>query len=97
LVTSPFVIVPQIVTALIATWLARKADEAGRKNLLIAAFAALFARSTLFAINFGPWFSVGVQVLGGLTAAVVGILTPLVVADLARQSGRYNFRLALRE
>jgi len=51
----------------------------------------------LFAINFGQWFLVGVQVLGGLTAAVVGILTPLVVADLARQSGRYNFRLALRE
>jgi MFS family permease len=34
-----------------------------------------------------------VQVLGGLTAAVIGIMTPLVVADLTRQSGRYNFSL----
>jgi MFS family permease len=93
LATSGLVIVPQLVTALIAAWLARKADEAGRKKLLIAAFAALLARSLLFAIDLGPWFLVGVQVLGGLTAAVIGILTPLVVADLTRQSGRYNFSL----
>lgn len=93
LVTSAFVVVPQVVTALLAAWLARQADEAGRKKLLIAAFAALLARALLFATDLGPWFLVGVQVLGGLTAAVIGILTPLVVADLVRQSGRYNFSM----
>lgn len=60
---------------------------------MITAFAALLARCLLFATDLGPWFLVGVQVLGGLTAAVIGILTPLVVADLARQSGRYNFSM----
>jgi MFS family permease len=93
LVTSAFVVVPQVVTALLAAWLARQADEAGRKKLLIAAFAALLARTVLFALDLGPWFLAGVQVLGGLTAAVIGILTPLVVADLTRQSGRYNFSM----
>jgi MFS family permease len=93
LITAGFVMVPQVVTAIIAAWLARKADEAGRKMLLMAAFAALLTQSVLFAINLGPWFLLGVQVLGGLTAAVIGILTPLVVADVTRRSGRYNFSL----
>ena len=28
--------------------------------------------------------------LGGITAAVIGVLTPLVIADLTRGTGRYN-------
>lgn len=93
IVTSALVVVPQIVTALIAAWIARKTDEWGRKKLLLASFAALIARAVLFALAPGPWFLVGVQVLGGLTAAVIGILTPLVVADVTKASGRYNFSL----
>ncbi len=93
IVVAALVIVPQLVTASIAAWVARKADEWGRKWLLFAAFAAELARAVLFAMAFGPWFLVGVQVLGGLTAAVIGILTPLIVADVTRGTGRYNFSL----
>jgi MFS family permease len=93
LVTSALVIVPQVVTALIATWLARKADEWGRRKLLLLAFSALLARTILFAVAFAPWYLLSVQVLGGFTAAVIGIMTPLVVADCTKQSGRYNFSL----
>jgi len=71
----------------------RKADEWGRKKLPIARFAALPIRSVLFAVVSSPWFLVGVQVLGGITAVVIGIMTPLVVADATRRSGRYNFAL----
>lgn len=93
LVTAALVVVPQLVTALIALWIARRADERGRKHLLMIAFSALLARAVLFALAFGPWFLVAVQVLGGLTAAVIGILTPLIVADLTRGTARYNFTL----
>ena len=93
LVTAALVVVPQLVSALLAAWIARKADERGRKWLLLGAFAALLARAALFALASGPWFLVGVQVLGGLTAAVIGILSPLVVADLTKRTGRYNFTL----
>ena len=72
---------------------ARKADEWGRKKLLIAGFAALPPRALLFALAPGPWFLVGVQVLGGITAVIIGIMSPLVVADVTRKSGRYNFAL----
>jgi MFS family permease len=93
LVTSALVVAPQLVTAVIAIWMARKADEWGRKVLLMTAFAALLARTALFAVVVAPWFLVGVQVLGGLDAAVIGILTPLVVADCTRGTGRYNLAL----
>ncbi len=93
IVTAALVVVPQLVTALLAMWLARKADEWGRKPLLIAAFVALLIRTVLFGIAFSPWFLVGIQTLGGLTAAVVGIMIPLVVADATKGTGRYNFSL----
>ena len=92
-VTAALVVVPQLVTALIAAWVARKADEWGRKWLFSAAFIALLARAVLFALAFGPWFLVGVQVLDGLSAAVVGILVPVIVADCTKGTGRYNFSL----
>jgi len=34
---------------------------------------------------------VGVQLLDGITGAAVGVLTPLVIADIARGTGRFNF------
>ncbi len=93
IITAALVVVPQTVTALIALYIARKADDWGRKYLLLLAFAALLVRAVLFAMAFSPWYLVGVQVLGGLTAAVIGILTPLIVADLTARTGRYNFAL----
>jgi len=93
MITAALVAVPQLVTAAIAMLVARKADEWGRKYLLQLAFAALLVRAGLFAVAFSPWYLVCVQVLGGLTAAVIGILTPLIVADLTTRSGRYNFAL----
>jgi hypothetical protein len=61
--------------------------------LLVAAFVAELIRWLLFAIDLGPWFLVAMQALGGLTAVVIGILMPLVVAGLTKQSGRNNFTL----
>jgi hypothetical protein len=61
--------------------------------LLVAAFVAELIRCLLFAIDLGSWFLVAMPALGGLTAVVIGILMPLVVADLTEQSGRNNFTL----
>ncbi len=90
LVTAALVIVPQVVTALIAAWIARRADDWGRKPLLLLGFAALPARAVLFTFAPNPWYLLPIQALGGLTAAVIGILAPLVIADVTRGTGRYN-------
>lgn len=90
-VTSAMIIVPEVVTALLAAWVARKADEWGRRWMLLIAFAALLARAILFAPALGPWYLVAIQLLSGVDAVVLGILTPLVIADCTRHTGLYNF------
>jgi MFS family permease len=65
-VVAALIVVPQAVTALIAPWVARKADDWGRKWLLASGFVAQVALTTLFALAFGPWFLVGVNVLAQL-------------------------------
>lgn len=91
IVTSAMIIVPQTVTALLAAWVARKADEWGRRRMLLIAFAALVARIALFVPQIGPWYLVAIQLLSGVDAVVLGILTPLVIADCTRRTGLYNF------
>src|SRR5439155_16415858 len=74
----------------IAQWIARRADDWGRKPMLVAGFSVLPLRVVLFALAPDPWYLVGVQALGGLTTATIGIMTPLVIADLTRGTGRFN-------
>lgn len=90
LFTSAMVVVPQVVTALLAAWIARRAQDWGRKPLLLLGFGALPVRAVLFVIAPGPWWVVAAQATGGLTAAIIGIMTPLVISDVMRGSGRYN-------
>jgi MFS family permease len=90
LVTASLVAVPEVVSAFIAQWIARRADDWGRKPLLVAGFGVLPLRAALFALAPDPWYLVGVQALGGLTTATIGIMTPLVIADLTRGTGRSN-------
>jgi MFS family permease len=90
LFTSGLIVVPQLVTALLAAWIARRAQDWGRKPLLLAGFGVLPLRALLLALAPGPWYLLAIQVSDGLTAVVVGILTPLVICDVTRGSGRYN-------
>jgi MFS family permease len=90
LITALLVAVPEVVTVLIASWIARQADDWGRKPLLILGFCALPVRAALFALVPDPWYLPGIQVLGGLTAATLGIMIPLVIADITRGTGRFN-------
>ena len=90
LIVAGLVIVPQVITALIAPWMAGRADAWGRKPLLLLAFAALAARVLLFTVAPGPLWLLPMQALSGIDAAVLGILSPLIIADVTAGSGRYN-------
>jgi len=83
-------VVPQFVVALLSPVVGRKARTWGRRPLLLIGFAALAARIGLFAYVTSPSMVVVVQVLDGLSAAVLGVLVPLSIADLTRNTGRFN-------
>jgi predicted MFS family arabinose efflux permease len=84
------VIVPQAVVALMSPSVGRKAQQWGRRPLLLAGFAALAIRGLLFATVHDPYVLVAVQVFDGITAAVFSVMIPLIVADIAFGSGHFN-------
>ena len=84
------IIVPQAIVALMSPSVGRKAQAWGRRPLLIIAFAALAVRGGLFAVVADPSLLVAVQILDGMTAAVFGVMVPLIVADVAFGSGHFN-------
>ena len=87
------IMVPQFVMALIATRVGRAAQRFGRRPLLILGFAALPVRGLLFAYAASPEMLVVIQLLDGISAAVLGVLVPLIVADTARGTGHFNLAL----
>src|SRR5205085_2872611 len=84
------IVVPQIVVALTSPWVGRMAEQWGRRPLLIIGFAALPIRALLFSVVSSPYLLVPIQMLDGVSAAIFGVLLPLVIADATRGTGRFN-------
>ena len=84
------IIVPQAIVALMSPSVGRKAQQWGRRPLLLMGFAALAIRGVMFATVHDPYLLVAVQVFDGITAAVFGVMVPLIVADVAFGSGHFN-------
>ena len=84
------IVVPQAIVALMSPSVGAKAQAWGRRPLLLIGFAALAIRGLLFATVSDPYLLVAVQVFDGITAAVFGVMVPLIVADVAFGSGHFN-------
>lgn len=89
------IIAAQLVMLPIAVFTGRRADRYGRKPILLAGFAILPIRALLYTFSDRSAWLIGVQLLDGIGAGILGALTPLVVADLMRGSGRYNLALGV--
>ena len=63
--------------------------------MLLLGFAALPIRSVLLAIGTDPTYIVVMQALDGISAAVFGVLLPLVAADLTRGSRHFNLCMGM--
>ncbi len=84
------IIVPQLIVAAFSPLVGHRARHWGRKPLLLIAFAVLPVRGVLLALVSHPILLGLVQVLDGVSAAVIGVIVPVVVADLTRDTGRFN-------
>jgi MFS family permease len=89
------IVVPQLLVALISPWVGRRAQAWGRRPLLLLGFAVLPIRGVLFAVIHDPNVLVVAQLLDGISAAVFGVLVPLVVADVTRGTGHFNLALGI--
>jgi MFS family permease len=90
---SATIIVPQVITASVAPWAGRLAQRIGRRPVLIAGFAAVPVRGLLFAALPGTIPLAVFQVFDGISAAVFGLMLPLIAADLTRRTGYLNIAI----
>jgi MFS family permease len=93
--TAACIVVPQIVVAGLSPLVGRKTQSWGRRPLLLVCFVALALRCVVFALLPGSYVVVAAQALDGLSAAILAVLFPLVVADITGSSGRFNLSLGL--
>jgi MFS family permease len=84
------IVVPQLIVALISPRIGELARSLGRRPVFLSAFAALQLRGLLLAWTDDPVAIVAVQMLDGISAAGIGIIVPLILADITRGTGRFN-------
>jgi MFS family permease len=89
-VVSAAIVVPQLGAAAIAPWFGRLAERIGRRKVLLVGLAAIPARGALLAVLPGAVPLVAVEGLDGISAAVLGLMVPLIAADVTKQAGPLN-------
>jgi MFS family permease len=82
-----------VVVTLLASWSGIKARQWGRKPLLLIAFGVLPVRGLLYTLTNAAPSLVAIQILDGVAAAIFGVVSVLVIADLTKGTGRFNLTL----
>lgn len=95
LIIAACIILPQALVAVVSPAVGRLADRLGRRPLLVVSVLAMPLRVALLALVTHPETLVLVQLLDGISAAGMGVLVPLVAADLTRGTERFNLCMGL--
>jgi MFS family permease len=95
LLIAAYILLPQLVIALISTFIAGLARNLGRRPILILALAVVAVRGIAFATISNGMLLLPIQALDGISGACIGILIPLVTSDIAAHSGHYNLSLGI--
>ncbi len=90
---SACVVTTQVVVTLLASWSGIEARRWGRKPLLLIAFGVLPIRGVLYTLTSATPALIAIQILDGIGAAIFGVVSVLVIADLTRGTGRFNLTL----
>ena len=91
--TTGSIIALQGVVVLFAPRLGRAAQRFGRRPLLMLAFLALPIRALLLTLNPDAIPLIGIELLDGLAAAIMGVMIPLIAADLTQKTGYLNLAI----
>jgi len=95
LIIAGCIMLPQLIVVVLSPWAGRLAERWGRPSVLAIGFLALPARAALLGLVDEPLWIIPVQAFDGLGAAVFGVLTPLIAADISGRGGRFNLRMGI--
>lgn len=90
---SATIIVPQVITAVLAPWVGSWAQAIGRRPVLVVGFIAVPLRALVFAMLPSALPLACFQALDGVSAAVLGVMLPLIAADVTRRTGYLNLAI----
>ena len=89
------IVVPQFLAAMLSPRIGRLAQAYGRRAVLIGGCLALAGRALLMASDGTAVPMIAFQALDGISAAVMGVLVPLVVAVITHRRGRFNLAMGI--
>jgi MFS family permease len=87
---SACIIVTQLVIAITASWIGKRAAAKGRKPLLLLGFGVLPIRGILYTLTHAVGALIAIQTLDGVANAIFGIVSILVVKDRTMGTGHFN-------
>jgi MFS family permease len=93
LLIAACIVLPQIIVAFASPAVGRFAESYGRRVVLMVGFCMLPLRCLVFAFTQNPTILVAAQVFDGVAGACFGIMVPLIVSDVAGDSGHFNLAL----
>lgn len=90
IIIAACIVLPQCVVAVCSPSVGRNAALHGRRPVLLLGWAALPLRGFLLAMLPGPWLPIAAQAVSGVSAAVFGVMLPLLAADITRGTSHFN-------
>jgi MFS family permease len=95
LLVGAAVVISQLGAAWLSAPFGRLAQTNGRRLVLLLGLAALPIKALLFATDGNSLWIVVYQSLDAISAASVGVVMPLLVADITHRRGHFNLALGL--
>jgi len=90
LATTAYIVISQAVMVPMGFVAGRYAQCLPRKPVFLIAFWVLPVRGVLFSLGHSPYGFAAIQILDGIGAGIFGVMQVLVIADLAKGTGRFN-------
>ncbi|WP_254513002.1 MFS transporter [Anatilimnocola floriformis] len=85
------IIVAQFVMVPVAIFAGNHIDTWGRRAIFLIGFSVLPIRGLLYTLTDNPALLIANQILDGIGAGIFGVAAVVMVADLTRGTGRFNF------
>ena len=67
----------------------------GRKPIFILSFVVLALRAILYTLTTDPLYFLLIQTLDGVGAGILGVMGIVIISDISKGSGRFNFSIGM--
>ena len=89
------IILGQAVMILVAYGIGFIINDYGRKPIFLIGMGVLPIRAFLYTLTDDPASILAIQLLDGVGAGVLGVMAIVIVSDIAKGTGRFNFSLGM--